>query len=152
MNEADRERYQQLRREKRRKNRDILRGGEWTRDILLQECFEALGTEKVILPYDKEEEIISIVNIKISKLFGLNVAGKELESIEEINIEWIGEKVYIIWDRMGVPVIQTSLNNIKKNIDDVLAVAFDTWIVSENINRFIEFNHNGKIIERTVED
>lgn len=148
MKEADRERYQQL----RRKNKDIRREYEWANNLLLQECFAALGTEKVILPYDKEEEIVSIVNEKITKLFGLNIVGKELESIEEINTEQIGEKVYVIWDKMGVPVIQTSLSNVKRNIDDVLAVAFDTWIVSENISRFIEFNHNGKIIERTMED
>jgi len=65
--------------------------------------------------------------------------------IDEIISEWIGENVLIIWDETGLPVIQTKLNNLKKCIDDVTSVAFDTWIVSEDLNKIIEYNHNGKL-------
>lgn len=45
-----------------------------------------------------------------------------------------------------LPCVSCKLSRILNNIDDVLAVSFDTWLLSQNEREVIEFHHEGKII------
>lgn len=140
MNDGQKKRYKQL----MQSNKSIERNKIWSDNILLQECLAALGIQKDILSINEQEKIVCEVNQRFKETVKKK-EGKKIETIEEIDSEWIGEKVFIIWDEASLPVIQTKINSVKEYIDDVTAVAFDTWIVSEDLNRVIEYNHNGKI-------
>ncbi|MFL0143628.1 CDI toxin immunity protein, partial [Tenacibaculum maritimum] len=52
------------------------------------------------------------------------------------------EYCYIFWNDESLPVIKTKFNLFLKNIDDVLAVSYDTWILSNSEKIIIEFFHD----------
>ena len=141
MNDEQKKRYEQL----KQKNKSIERKKNWSDNVLLQECLSALGSQNDILSIDEQEKIVDKVNRRFKEAVNAKKERKKIEVIDEIISEWIGENVFIIWDETGLPVIQTKLNNLKECIDDVTSVAFDTWIVSEDLNKIIEYNHNGKL-------
>ncbi|WBW98363.1 CDI toxin immunity protein [Oceanirhabdus sp. W0125-5] len=58
------------------------------------------------------------------------------------------QEVLIIWDNAELPVVRAEIKNILQNIDDVLAVSFDTWICSEDFKCVFEFNHEGSYLIR----
>ncbi|MEW4411892.1 hypothetical protein [Clostridium sp. AN503] len=133
-------RYEQL----KNQNRDIARERKWANNLLLQECFTVLGKNKIILSLDQQEKVLSDFNKKITDL--CKTEGREINSVEEIISKWT-EKIYIIWDESSLPVIQTDLTSVIGYEDDIAAVAFETWIVSENMSKFLQFSDNGKIVE-----
>lgn len=60
---------------------------------------------------------------------------------------WIDKSVYIIWDEEGLPIIQTNIQSLLHNLDDVVAVAFETWIMATDMKKFIQFNARNTIVE-----
>ncbi|WP_442950955.1 CDI toxin immunity protein [Paenibacillus sp. GSMTC-2017] len=52
------------------------------------------------------------------------------------------DNYYVVWDSLNLPVIEASLTRIVKYYDDVIAVAFDTWIKWWNDNRIYEIVFN----------
>ena len=144
MNGEQKKYYGQL----KNKNRDIVRKKNRENNILLQECLTALGANKLILSADKQEEIISGFNKRVAAL--QNADKREIDSIQALLSEW-PEKIYVIWDEVDLPVIQTDLVCIIGCEDDIKAVAFETWIVSDNMDKFIQFSSNDKIIEYVME-
>ena len=51
-----------------------------------------------------------------------------------------------------MPIIQTDFECALDNIDDIIAVAFETWVVAIEMNQFIQFNTRNKIVEISLED
>ena len=66
-----------------------------------------------------------------------------MDEFEKIGVNQ--EKYYIIWDNVELPCVSCELKSIKEHLDDVLAVSFDTWLLSEEGDEIIEFYHEGKI-------
>ena len=63
------------------------------------------------------------------------------------NIKDIKAKTYfVIWSDAVLPILKCTWNKILENIDDVLAVSFDTWLVSEDFTELIEFYHDGEVV------
>ena len=54
------------------------------------------------------------------------------------------------WDDINMPILKCDWLSIFNNIDDVLAVSFDTWMISEDIKNIIEFYHEGTIIAGSI--
>lgn len=50
-----------------------------------------------------------------------------------------------------MPIIQTDFECILEHIDDIIAVAFETWIVTKEMDQFIQFGARNKVIEITFE-
>lgn len=75
----------------------------------------------------------------------------EVNTIDEIisfldqNVNEYSNVVYVIWDEGILPVIQTTLYKVLKDIDDVTAVSFDTWIFSPSKEYVIEIFHDGEV-------
>ena len=111
---------------------------------LLDECLEALG-EYSILDEKKAEHIISMLHFN---KFGRIKMG-EYKSFREISVKDIeilaNESCYIVYSDVTVPKIKTTVENVLKNLDDVLAVSFDTWLILETKRIIIEFYHEGNI-------
>ncbi|WP_282943015.1 hypothetical protein [Paenibacillus sp. RC67] len=47
---------------------------------------------------------------------------------------------------MNLPVVESTLQKIIENIDDVEVVGFNTWIVNMEMNKIIEIHHEGEIM------
>ena len=77
---------------------------------------------------------------------------KNVLTIQEMFSQWISKQVYIIWDKEGLPIIQTDFECVIKYIDEVLAVSFETWVVAEDMNQFIQFDDANRIIEIFLKD
>lgn len=151
MNEEQRKKYEQL----KKQNKTAENERRWDKNILLQECPSALGKQAKVIPSEKHAEVIKKINIATSSFKengSLTCSGEFtfLNSINEIATDWLGERVLIIWDEATLPIVNSDLFLIKQNIEDVKAVAFDTWLVAEQSNRLVEINHDGVIRQYLV--
>ena len=141
MNETVKKRYQEL----KIQNYNSLMERKWKSNALLQECLEALGNNKKILSIKQQQQILDKFNIELPRLFGNEK--KIVQSIQELSSRWMNRLVYIIWDEEELPIIQTDFESVTNYIDDIVAVAFETWIVVNSMDQFIQFDARNRITE-----
>ena len=138
-------RYQEL----KIQNYNSLIKREWQSNALLQECLETLGNNKKILSIEEQRQILDKFNIELPRL--IKNRKKTVQSIQELSPQWMNRLVYIIWDEEKLPIIQINFESVLDHIDDIVAVAFDTCIVAENMNQFIQFDDRNRITEFNLE-
>ena len=117
---------------------------------LLEECIEVLGKDIHILNNDEKQ----VVKDEFYNIIPLTKWGrinwdkfknkKEVKELADLNLIEENEKYYIIWD-IEKPIIKSEFVNILNNLDDVLAVSFDTWLLAEDESMVIEFYHEGEV-------
>ncbi len=125
---------------------------------LYEECIIALKENVNIKSDDESSSIVNktIRKIPITKYNHIDwerievkksiYALGSIESFLKINKDFsYNDKVFVFWDNANCNVLGTTVANIFKNLDDVLAVGFNTWIVNFEKDYFIEFNHEGEI-------
>jgi len=66
------------------------------------------------------------------------------KAVDSQLLESLSGDFFIFWREAGLPVICADIKNIACNIDDVLAVDFDTWLVACDFSCIIEFFHDGQ--------
>lgn len=136
------------------KRRMIQKG--WETNILLQECLAAMGDQAEIVPFEEGAELVSALNRVLRGLFRPEnqycpAGWEELDSVEEILPQWMGCRVYVVWDGGELPVVHGSLSSVVRNVEDVTAVSFDTWVVSEDFKGLVEMKGNGEIRRYVIE-
>lgn len=133
MDGNQRKRYEQL----KNNNRLFVSKKMQEDNVLLQECIAALGAQAVTLPEDRKKAVLAAFNsvLKRAQDDGESGRGSHGNTAPKNDCDWAGQRVFIIWDGAGLPVIQSNLVDIMINIDDVKAVSFETWIASEDIRR-----------------
>lgn len=148
MNEETRKKYQLLKEKNKMKVREL----KWKGNILFTECITSLhGCEIVSLEqsdvlFEQMKDTFSMTN------YGHINWKKEqnfvtLEDISDIyKVCNLSKEYYIIWDQKDIPCVSCQLATILAYLDDVLAVAFDTWLLSKDKKEVIEFYHEGKIV------
>ena len=141
MNETVKKRYQEL----KIQNYNSLIERKWKSNALLQECLEVLGNNKKILSIEQQQQILDKFNIELPRL--IDNRKKSVQSIQELSSRWMNRLVYIIWDEEGLPIIQTDFESVTNYIDDIVAVAFETWIVVNSMDQFIQFDARNRITE-----
>lgn len=148
MNEETRKRYQLL----RERNQKRIEQLYWQNHILFQDCIEALKMYKVLTLEDTEFLFKQMTgNFPITdygcicwKKIDNKIVIKKKSDIFNICCEQ--QEFYILWDSWGLPGVQCKLETIIENIDDVLAVSFNTWLLSSDKKEVIEFYHEGSIV------
>ena len=101
------------------------------KNVLLQECLEALSSYSIV---EDENEIEHIESLASSP-------NSETHSHDDritLNAE---EQYYIVWDEVTLPIVLCSGKYINECWDDVMAVAFDTFFVSESTRKVIGIRH-----------
>lgn len=117
---------------------------------LFEECLNNLKGQVVILTKKAGDKIFEKLENKIN-IGSQGVIWKEYSSYLEVKdplqiLNFIDdENCYIIWDEASIPVLKSSVDIIVKNIEDVLAVSFDTYLVDISFKWIVEFNHEGQI-------
>lgn len=148
MDEKRRKKYQLLKEKNQLRSKEL----NWKNNILFKECIDSLNVYKML---SLEESEILFNQIKDN--FPMTSYGcidwksvKDCIAIEHIsdiyNIFKDCYEYYILWDQKYIPCVSCKLSTIIENIDDVLAVSFDTWLLSKDKKEVIEFYHEGKIV------
>lgn len=123
-------------------------------NILFDECIHALGDNTRIYSLDESVRVIArlVMSFPFTNWGRIDWNSVErkiiIHDIDEIRqlVEFKHEnELFIIWDELNLPVIESTLEKILKHIDDVEAVGFNTWIVNMEMNKIIEIHHDREI-------
>lgn len=153
MDEKKRKRYQIL----KEKNQLKVKALNWKNNNLFIECIDSLKGCKV-LSLEESEDLFN----QIRKNFPMTdcncIDWKKvkncivIENISDINNFFNNcYEYYILWDQKDVPCVSCKLSAFIESIDDVLAVSFDTWLLSKDKKEVIEFYHEGKVVYGRIE-
>ena len=118
-------------------------------NVLFSECKAALGTAGKLLEQEEKNIVYRVFKEKVPFLpWGIDWkqfnSFHKIDKVEEIYQKCKCKDFYIIWcDEL--PIIKCDIFTIIKNIDDVCAVEFDTWLFSVDFSEIIEFHHEGAI-------
>ena len=111
---------------------------------LFDECLAALGSYKIVKIF---EEKMALAQIKVTEYGRLDL--KRYRSYRRITLPELKKLpdffCYVIYDDAKLPVIKCRFKRVMECLDDVLAPSFDTWILSEDYSKIIEFHHSGEI-------
>lgn len=154
MNEEMRKKYQLLKEKNNAKVKEL----GWRNNRLFTECIEALQGCNIISLEESEILFNQMKNNFPLTTYGcidwscvenslvLNTTS-DISRVFNINNEY-----YILWDQNDIPFVSCQLATIIENIDDVLAVSFDTWLLSKDKKEIIEFYHEGKMTYGKISD
>ena len=95
---------------------------------------------------EEQQEILKKFNIKLTKLLKGN-RKKEFQSIQKLASQWTNKSVYIIWDEEKLPIIETNFKSVLDYKDDITLVAFETWIFTVKMDKFVQFDDRNRIIQ-----
>ena len=104
---------------------------ELEKNELLQECLCALKSYSFV---DNEDEIQRIIRLASATEAEMHAHNEHISLDDE-------EQHYIVWDEASLPIVLCSGKTIKEFWDDVLAVAFDTYFVSESTEKVTRVRH-----------
>lgn len=115
---------------------------------LFDECIQALSANGSIAVLDKKCSDIFIKKIREKVVFTKwgRIDWNSYTTFETISIEMLCHLTgdyFVFWDEANLPVIKTDMKNITSNIDDILAVDFNTWVVKDDYSYIIELFHDG---------
>ncbi len=119
--------------------------------ILLKECLDALGNSGEVLSESESDNIFDIIQdlypfTSFGRIDWDKIKNKVILESSKISDGCLPEKDYfIMWDQASLPVVKSPIIKIIKNLDDVLAVSFDTWLLSVDFDCVVEFYHEGEI-------
>ena len=98
---------------------------------LLQECLEVLSSYSIVEDENEIEHIDSLASSPDSEIH---------PHADKITLN-DKEQYYIVWDEATLPIVLCSGKKINECWDDVMAVAFDTYFVSESTWKVIGIRH-----------
>lgn len=131
--------FRRRREEKQMKNRVFQQAQAWKRNALLQECLTALRGCCTVADMDHREAVEGAV-------FLANTEGdwRELGSIhEDLPEGWLNGDVFILWDEATLPVLRCPAEIVLENLNDVTAVAFETYLVARSMDRIVHIGTHG---------
>lgn len=128
---------------KKAKARAIAASGYWKTHTQLQECLQALRGSCTVAPMELHEAAIAAVNIALRE--------NTWTSAERIPVDFLPQSVYIVWDDAQLPVFQAILQPVLDILDDVTAVAPETYLVSETMTRIVRCDHLDKCLLYSIE-
>lgn len=116
---------------------------------LFEECIEALNPKVLVLKND-EGKIVADTFLKSVKqtswgridwhvcpMIFQTCKFSELEAFFKKE-KWANEELYIFWIDISHKVLKTDLISLLRNIDDITAVSFGTFILFSKQNLFVE--------------
>lgn len=123
---------------KKAKARAIAAAQYWKTHALLQECLQALRGSCTVAPMELHEAAIAAVNLALQE-DAWTPAG-------QIPAGFLTGTVYIVWDDAQLPVFKAGCDPVLQSLDDVTAVAHETYLVSETMGRIVCCDHWGKCL------
>lgn len=127
---------------------------------LYLEALEALkknDNDLIVFSQEKSENITDLFERSVPMLtYGSGgVDWERLNSVDVFSseeqllpfIKEEKERVYLLWNQIDLPVVETTVIAVMQSIEDVCAVSFETWLLSEKERYVIELEDscNSKI-------
>lgn len=112
----------------------------WKQNPLLRDCLQALRGCCTVVPMELHEAAITVVNIALRE-----DTWTEVKELIDLPGEFLANPVYIVWDDAKLPVLQAHREMLDGHLTDIRAVASETFLVSESMDRIIHFCHSGSI-------
>ncbi len=111
---------------------------------LFEECLAALGSYKIAKVYESKMALANLQLTDYGRLDFRRYKSSRGMSLSELR-ELPDFTCYIIYNNAELPVIKCRFKQVLGCLDDVLAPAFDTWVLDVRYSRIIEFYHDGEI-------
>lgn len=121
--------FKKRREEKKRKNQAFEQAQRWKQNTMLQECLTALRGSCTVALAANQEAVEAVVSIALTE-----DCWTRAETIPE---NWLPEMSYIFWDEVTLPVLYCVSALALEHIEDIAAVAFETFLVSGTMDRII---------------
>lgn len=115
MNEEQKNKLEVLKNQMQEKERQQI----LQKNVLYQECLIALNTYKIIEDEYVVKRMVHLASLPDIKMY----THTDVLDLEDDN------QYYIVWDELTLPVVVSSGKRIRENLDDVLAVAFETYFI-----------------------
>ena len=135
-------------------NDKIMYEKHWKSNGLFMECIELLENCLVLSKEESEElfqqlqMLVPFQNGRIDWKIITNSSKMSVKDFEKSNID--KKQYYVIWDSYDVPCVYCGFRTIVNNLDDILAVSSNTWLLSEGKDEIIEFYHEGDFIRGEI--
>lgn len=152
MDKETRRKYHLLKEKNKEKNKIT----NLNNNMLFNECIDLLN-EHDVLTFKKTDVLFGHLNhnFPMTNYGCINWKGvhdKKMIYISDISDMFDeDDEIYILWDQQNIPCVRCKLSTVLENIDDVLAVSFNTWLLSINYKEVIEFHHEGRVTYGKVE-
>ena len=121
---------------KKQRSRAVSDSEHWKNHPRLQKCLQALRGDCALVSMELHEAAITVVNIALTE--------DTWSVIDRIPADFLTPTVYIVWDAPLLPVLRADQNRLTACLDDVTAVAGNTYFVSKSLDRVVHF-HSGMI-------
>lgn len=126
--------------QKKAKSKAIAESRHWKKNALLHDCLQAMRGSCTVAPMDMHEAAITAANIALQEDIWT-----ELPELIDIP-EGFSETVYIVWNEATLPVLRAPWVLVDENLNDVRAVAYETFLVAESMDRILWFDGHGRIM------
>lgn len=127
---------------RKEKAKAIAASGYWKTHAQLEECLQALRGSCTVVPMELHEAAIAAVNIALRE--------NTWTSADRIPADFLVGTVYIVWDDAQLPVFKADCGLVLEILEDVTAVAHETYLVSQTLDRIICCDHGDKCLLYSV--
>lgn len=112
----------------------------WKNHALLRTCLQQMRGSCTVAPMELHEAAVAAVNIALQE-----DAWQQLAELSDILQDLMPDTVYLVWDDEKLPVLKAPWVLAEQNLPDVRAVAGQTFLVSEELDRILWFDGSGQI-------
>lgn len=110
---------------------------------LLRDCIEKIKNIEIIDESTETENLLDLMQDRFSIEYH-HVKNSYEISLNDIPLD-ADKKYYIIWDNAGLPILKCSGKYLLQYPDDVFAVDFDTYILSEDFRKIVHHDEDDRL-------
>lgn len=116
---------------KRQRKKAVSDSQHWKHHPSLQNLLQQMRGGCTVAPIDLHEAMIAVVNIAFAE-DAWTIASQVPEG-------FLPDTVYIVWNDAFLPVLKADRDLLLTNAEHMTAVASDTYLVSETMDRVVHF-------------
>lgn len=134
------EKWKERREERNARNKAIAESQYWREHIQLRHCIRLMQGCCTVAPWDLHEAAVAAANIAL-----LEDTWQLAAELTDIPEDFPPEHVFLVWNDPKLPVLKAPWALAKQYLADVRAVAEQTFLVSEHLDRIIWFDRDSCI-------
>ena len=135
------EKWKEKREQTMARNKAILESNNWREHVLLRHCIDLMRGSCTVAPMDLHEAAVAAVNIALAE-----DRWQTLQELIDIPEDFLPEQIFLVWDDPKLPVLKAPWILADRYLTDVRAVANRSFLVSENLDRILSFDDEGRPI------
>lgn len=125
------------------KNKIRLRKHHLLDNELLRDCLEKITDAEIIYEIAESDKLLDLMESRFQ------IEYHHVKNSYEISLNDVlsdtDKMHYIIWDDAGLPILKCSGASLLNCPDDIFAVSFDTYILSEDFREIIHHDESDRL-------